>query len=118
MIQPIHARVYLTVPFSEKDEAKRHAARWDPVVKRWWISRSDIPANPAINKWISDSKGPETGAPAHDLAGKRPRAKARREGHHAPRSSPRTDFSLPDCSCPDAPWEHCQHTTPLAGVRP
>lgn len=28
--------LYLNVPYSEKDEAKRLGAKWDPVVKKWY----------------------------------------------------------------------------------
>lgn len=31
-------RVYLRVPFAEKEEAKRLGARWDQESKRWFIS--------------------------------------------------------------------------------
>ncbi|MGH3828134.1 MAG: DUF5710 domain-containing protein, partial [Pseudonocardiaceae bacterium] len=49
-------RVWLDVPYEEKDHAKSHGARWDPAVKRWyapepavtelahWAALPDIPA--------------------------------------------------------------------------
>ncbi|MGH3867230.1 MAG: DUF5710 domain-containing protein [Pseudonocardiaceae bacterium] len=49
-------RVWLDVPYAEKDQAKRHGARWDPAAKRWyapaaprtelarWAALPDIPA--------------------------------------------------------------------------
>ncbi len=43
-------RVYLVVPYGEKDEAKRLGARWDQEKKQWWI-----PANMNRNefkKWL------------------------------------------------------------------
>ncbi|WP_342241184.1 DUF5710 domain-containing protein [Inquilinus sp. OTU3971] len=40
-------RVWLSVPFSRKDEAKRIGARWAPVEKRWWLSADD---NDALSK--------------------------------------------------------------------
>src|SRR5690606_41126812 len=30
-------RLYLEVPFEEKDEARAFGARWDPKKKLWWI---------------------------------------------------------------------------------
>jgi hypothetical protein len=36
-----HSDIYLLVPFSRKDEAKRMGAKWDPVVRKWYA--------PAIN---------------------------------------------------------------------
>jgi hypothetical protein len=30
-------RVYLRVPFAEKEDAKRLGARWDQAVKRWFV---------------------------------------------------------------------------------
>lgn len=32
------SRTYLNVPFSEKDHAKKHGARWDPKKKKWWTT--------------------------------------------------------------------------------
>jgi hypothetical protein len=31
-------RVYLNVPYDEKDEAKKMGARWDPNCKLWFVS--------------------------------------------------------------------------------
>ena len=107
------SRVYLTVPFSEKDEAKKHAARWDAAVKRWWIDRNDIAANPGIHRWIIDNAA---------LAGKAKDAFEFVKGKalipvRPSKSKPtavsrRTDFSLPECVCPTAPWDDCEHTVP------
>lgn len=30
-------RVYLDVPYAEKDYAKEHGAKWDPKKKTWWV---------------------------------------------------------------------------------
>jgi hypothetical protein len=37
-------RVYLVVPFAEKEEAKRLGARWDAVAKKWYALSADAPA--------------------------------------------------------------------------
>ena len=33
-------RIYLSVPYKQKDEAKKLGARWDPIVKKWYIPSS------------------------------------------------------------------------------
>lgn len=35
-------RIWLDVPFGEKDEAKAHGARWDPGARRWYAPRADM----------------------------------------------------------------------------
>lgn len=30
-------RIYLNVPYTEKDHAKEHGAKWDPTKKKWWV---------------------------------------------------------------------------------
>ena len=30
------SKVYLAVPYAEKDQAKALGARWDPAVKKWY----------------------------------------------------------------------------------
>lgn len=41
-------REFLDVPYSEKDEAKRAGARWDPVAKKWYAPR---PGMNALERW-------------------------------------------------------------------
>ncbi|MBA8825520.1 hypothetical protein FHX42_002871 [Saccharopolyspora lacisalsi] len=41
-------RTWLDVSFHEKDEAKRHGARWDPAEKRWYAPR---PGMTALRRW-------------------------------------------------------------------
>ena len=31
-------RIYLNVPFVEKENAKTHGAKWDPKKKKWWVT--------------------------------------------------------------------------------
>ena len=108
-------RVYLTVPYAEKDEAKRHGARWDPERKRWWIERQKIATNPGIHRWMSDD--PALAGQAREaeafVAGTAPK----RRPDAAPAPAPRvhrvdaaTRFTLPACDCPGAPWDTCEHT--------
>jgi len=48
--------VYLDVPYSEKDEAKRFGARWDQAARRWYDSR---PPTPALQRWAARPEVPE-----------------------------------------------------------
>ncbi len=108
-------RVYLSVPYVEKDEAKKHGARWDPVVERWWVARRDLAAHAALFRWMTDS--PMLAAKvkhAHDFVGIDSSRAAIEYRRHGPRWSPRKDFSLPECCCGSAPWEDCQHTAGTA----
>lgn len=36
-------RVWLAVPYAEKDAAKAAGARWDPQARRWYAPRPDLP---------------------------------------------------------------------------
>ncbi|AFC35079.1 hypothetical protein OtV6_171 [Ostreococcus tauri virus RT-2011] len=37
MNTPVKERVYLTVPYEEKDLVKSMGAKWDPAKKKWWV---------------------------------------------------------------------------------
>ncbi|GAA1040882.1 hypothetical protein GCM10009557_63310 [Virgisporangium ochraceum] len=43
-------RLWLDVPFADKDAAKRAGARWDPAAKRWYAPRSGIAA---LDPWAA-----------------------------------------------------------------
>jgi hypothetical protein len=45
-----HERAWLDVPFGEKDRAKACGARWDPEARRWYASRTGIPA---LARWAA-----------------------------------------------------------------
>ena len=49
-------RVYLDVPYGEKDEAKAPGARWDPMAKRWYDPR---PPTPALDRWAARADIPD-----------------------------------------------------------
>ena len=55
------SKIYLNVPFAQKDEAKALGARWDPAPKKWFV-----PADKDITlfaKWQTESgavKSPAT----------------------------------------------------------
>ena len=106
-------RIYLTVPFAEKDDAKRHGARWDPERKRWWIDPAKIATQPGITRWLTaDPAGTTVTAAA--APARRPAATAAagtaRPAAKAARVDAATSFLLPACHCPSAPWDDCEHT--------
>ena len=110
--------IYLTVPFSEKDEAKKHGARWDPVVKRWWTHSNDIAANPGIHRWIIDNAALAGKAKdAFEFVKRKALIPVRPSRPKPQATGQRTDFSPQDCACPSPPWEHCEHTRESAGGR-
>lgn len=43
-------RIWLDVPFSEKDEAKAFGARWDMAAKRWYAPR---PGMDGLERWVA-----------------------------------------------------------------
>jgi hypothetical protein len=50
------ARVYLDVPFCDKDTAKALGARWDPAAKRWY---DPYPPTPSLAQWAARPELPE-----------------------------------------------------------
>jgi hypothetical protein len=44
------SRVYLGVPYAEKDEAKRLGARWDPAMHAWYVPAGVSPS--AFARWL------------------------------------------------------------------
>ncbi len=49
-------RIWLDVPFKEKDEAKAAGARWDPQAKRWYAPR---PRMEALQPWAARPEVPD-----------------------------------------------------------
>ncbi|GAA4331733.1 hypothetical protein GCM10023144_20770 [Pigmentiphaga soli] len=47
-------RIYLRVPFAEKDEARRLGARWDGIQRQWWIPPSL--ARRSFARWLADGE--------------------------------------------------------------
>lgn len=91
-------RTNLQVPFSEKDEAKRLGARWDPARRVWYVQ--NVPDLSAFARWLS-STGTEAAAPAS-------------QGKAGGPSKPATAASLVkvgahyfELSCDCLPWEGC-----------
>jgi len=56
VVPPSRPRIYLDVPYAEKDAAKQLGAQWDNVQRKWWISAA-MPKRP-FSKWLpSDDDG-------------------------------------------------------------
>ena len=51
-------KIWLDVPYAEKDEAKAHGARWDPGAKRWYAPK---PKLAALGKWLALPDVPDIG---------------------------------------------------------
>jgi hypothetical protein len=54
-------RVYLDVPFGEKDQAKAGGARWDSTAKRWYDPQPVAPgeARPELRTWVALPEVPD-----------------------------------------------------------
>jgi hypothetical protein len=46
-------KIYLNVPYAEKDAAKALGARWDAAVKKWYAPNANDLA--LFAKWVSES---------------------------------------------------------------
>ena len=44
-------RIYLNVPYDEKDKAKQIGAQWDPAAKRWYLW--DYKKIPNVSPWLA-----------------------------------------------------------------
>jgi hypothetical protein len=46
----VSGRIWLDVPYADKDEAKARGARWDPAARRWYAPRPDMAG---LSRWIA-----------------------------------------------------------------
>ena len=111
-------RLYLLVPYAEKEEAKAAGARWCPVMRQWWIQQSAIGGSPELYRWIDDDVLAARARDAHEyLKGLRIAPGAHVVGL-GPAESGACARMLPQCTCVTPPWESCEHTTsPVPQVR-
>jgi len=101
----VSGRVLLSVPYADKDEAKALGARWDAVLRTWWIARTDLAEHPAICRWIPDKALARRVQQARDFNNGEPYLPS------VPPAPPhRALAALPACGCTTPPWEHCRHT--------
>ena len=52
-------KIYLNVPFNEKDEAKKYGCKWDVNEKKWYILDNNNNKNKILFKWgnvVKDEK--------------------------------------------------------------
>jgi hypothetical protein len=64
------SKIYLNVPFVEKDEAKALGARWDVDKKRWYVpSNKDVTL---FAKWRTEAGVPETNPEAKSMSRSKP----------------------------------------------
>jgi hypothetical protein len=52
-------RVYLDVPFADKDQAKAAGARWDPSAKRWYDPAAVGQPRPELQEWAALPEVPD-----------------------------------------------------------
>lgn len=58
---PRERRLYLDVPYREKDQAKAIGARWDPERRQWWVDPQRV-SDKDVARWLTASAvvvGPE-----------------------------------------------------------
>lgn len=121
------ARQYLAVPFVEKDAAKSLGAKWDPDAKLWYaengLAKLERWADPdavasMAKRRMETSPRPKRSKPmpaAHKVHRRLVYQAEMRRGF----STPRTNFSLPDCGCSHvAPWDDCEHVPAFTGIDP
>ena len=114
-------KIILNVPYSEKDEAKRHGARWDYVTKKWYAENLEN-LRPLL-RWMPEHlRRPHIAVPdvrpkVIDRAAEY--AKMKKENKNRKKlkkmeSLARRDALKPrklvSCDCPSLPWEDCIHT--------
>jgi hypothetical protein len=61
------SKIYLNVPFAQKDEAKELGARWDAIQKKWFV-----PANKDITlfaRWQAEAGTVESSRPKASSSG-------------------------------------------------
>lgn len=88
-------RVYLSVPFHEKDAAKLHGAWFDGDRRKWWCTRWHILVTPDLRRWL-----PPEVAKLHGL-----QQRSKKLPKTRPRQGPLTPPAPAPCTC--APWADC-----------
>ena len=47
----LYGRVYLIIPFSDKDQIKSYGGIWDNTQKKWYVSNNNENIVIILNKW-------------------------------------------------------------------
>lgn len=105
-------RVWLKVPFEQKDMAKSFGARWDPAVRLWWVHKIFLTVEPRLKRWLPAGEGDSRRATRSPRPPRQKRSRSVGNNCTARAGTliPATDFSLPNCNCTNPPWEHCEHS--------
>ena len=53
--QTVKKKIYLNVPYDEKDEAKKMGARWDKSKKRWYIEHKNKYKLQMMGRWCLEN---------------------------------------------------------------
>lgn len=56
-------KVYLKVPYADKDEAKSLGCRWDPEVKKWWTFKDNKNYTEIKSNWAEPETKKKTTQP-------------------------------------------------------
>jgi len=51
IIETIKHKVYLEVPYCEKEDANKLGVKWDSKFKKWYILNEDINKELILQKW-------------------------------------------------------------------
>ena len=105
-------RVYLSVSYSERQEAKALGARFDGDRKQWWVNRRDIAGHAGVYRWITDNPALATKAKAaFDFVEHKPgNTKLKLVNAKPPVATRASNFMLVTCACSTPPWDDCVHT--------
>ena len=104
-----YMRINLSVPFADKDLAKRRGAWWDPVKKIWYIQDQHCNNLEAFRAWIPFCEFEPTQSDAGPVKTKRHKPKPVKT------TMPSGEKTLIDCGCDHIPpWEDCEHTDAAA----
>jgi putative DNA primase/helicase len=63
-VSPTPERVYLAVPYKEKDQAKAHGAKWDKAEKKWY-ALTGVDIEP-LSRWLPDQQAVQFVEPPQD----------------------------------------------------
>lgn len=44
-------KIYLTVPYKDKDEAKKYGCKWDPTISKWYVNNTNLQRDVILTKW-------------------------------------------------------------------
>jgi hypothetical protein len=96
-----NSKIYLAVPYAQKDAAKALGARWDPAHKKWYVPAS-INITP-FAKWQPEALTSELSTTA--LTSPKARASSSRNGSSRPAITYPTVKDFVAYNGDEPPWE-------------